>query len=301
LGQTVVNMWALKQYRSLTEETVFAIVDELEANIAGANKPHVFSSPSDAYALASRFKNVLYRYPFFRKKHLRILRAIIDRCGEAYYEKDTSKLYISKSVVEEWVYVFQIPPDRIQNYLSPLLMFKILEQSEKPEYIYRVSNSFFQLMGPVAQYLVVPVDTRRFAEMMAVASGVASIYVIATAVKNRGAIINGGSLIPWFLKLPMIYTLTGLEPGTTRIRDVLELARVNAVDNYFVIKKYVPVEWWRSVRAEAFELMADNNIIEQAVPNGYKLNILWVRMHEEAVKRYVKRFRERAERRFRGF
>jgi len=293
-------MWALKNYRPLTEYTIFSVLDELEANIAGAKKHHVLSSLSDVYALASRFKNVLYKYPFFKKKHLRILRAIIDRCGEAYYTKDMMKLYISKEVVEEWSIAFQIPPNKIYDYLTPLLRFNILRPSNNPRYVYKIDANFFQLMGPVAQYLVVPVDTRRFAEMMAVASGISSVYVIATAVRSK-RFIEGKPLIPWFLKLPMIYTLTGLEPNTTKIKDVLELGRINAVDNYFVIERGAPVEFWRSVRAEAFEFMADNYVIEQAISNGYKLNRLWVRMHEEGVRRYVRRLRERYERRYRGF
>ncbi len=298
-AKTIANRWALKNYRVLTEETMLAVFDELRAHIGGARTQHVLSSTTDAYALASRFKGVLYRYPFFKKKHLRILRAIIDRCGEAYYRKDPSKLYIAKSVVEEWSAVFHIPLDRITEYLRPLQTFGILRQSDDPKYVYRVSNEFFQLMGPVAQYLVIPVDTRRFAQMMAVANGISSVYVIATAMRNRR--LMDKPLIPWFLKLPMIYTLSGLEPGGTKIRDVLEIPRVNAVDNYFVIERGVPVELWRSIRAEAFEFMSDNYVIEQAVPDGYKLYRLWVRMHEEGVRRYARRLRERYERRYRGY
>jgi len=300
LAQPTVNVWALKNYKPLTEETILAIMDELEASIAGVTKQHVFSSPSDAYALASRFKNTLYKYPFFKKKHVRILRAVVDRCGEAYYKKEPMKLYISKNVVEEWSHSFQIPLDRMQDYLFPMLRLGILERSDRPDYMYRIHNSFFQLVGPVAQYLVVPVDTKRFAEMMAVTSGIASVYVIATFVKSS-KYVEGGPLIPWFLKLPMIYTLSGLEPETTRIRDVLELERINYVDIYFIDEKKAPIEWWRSVRTEAFEFMTDNDIIEQAVPNGYRLTTVWVRMHEEGVKRYIKRLRERYERRYRGY
>lgn len=300
MGQgAVVNTWALKGYRALTRETIAAIFDELQAHIAGAKAQHVLPSTSDALALATRFKGVLYRYPYFKKKHLRVLHAVIDRCGEAYYYKDPSKLYISKAVVEEWVASFGIPAERVAEYLWPLQLFGILQQSSDPNYLYRVSDSFYRLMGPVAHYLVVPVDTRRFAEMMAVASGISSVYVIATALQRR--LQEDRPVIPWFLKLPMIYTLSGLEAGAMRIRDVLEIPRINAVDNYFVIERGAPVEWWRSVRAEAFEFMTDNYVIEQAVPNGYKLSKLWVRMHEEGVKRYVQRVRERIERRYRGF
>jgi len=279
---------------------MLAVFDELRVHIGGARAPHVLSGTTDAYALASRFKGVLYKYPFFRKKHLRILRAIIDRCGEAYYMKDHSKLYISKAVIEEWSASFNIPIEKISEYLRPLQIFSILKHSDDSRYLYKVSDEFFQLMGPVAQYLVVPVDTRRFAEMMGVVSGVSSVYVIATAMQNRGLLIDK-PLIPWFLKLPMIYTLSGLEAGTMRIRDVLEIPRINAVDNYFVIDRGAPMELWRSIRAEAFEFMSDNYVIEQAIPDGYKLNRLWVRMHEEGVRRYVRRLRERYERRYRGY
>ena len=287
----IVNEWALRYYKPLTEETIYVIMDELEAGIAGTKRIRVFSSVSETYALASRFKNILYKYPYFKKKHLRILNAIIDRCGEAYYEKDVSKLYISKTVIEDWAHSFQIPDDRIHYYIDPLLRFGILSrQSDKSKYVYRVNDHFFKLMGPIAQYLVKPVDTRRFAEMMAIASGVSSIYVVATSAK-----------IPWFLKLSMIYTLTGLDPKTLRVRELLELARINAVDNYFVREKGAPVEWWRSIRTEAFEFMADNRVVEQAVPHGYKLSTLWVKVHEEGVRRYVRRWRERHRKRFNRF
>ena len=294
----ILNLWALKYYKPLVKETIGTVRDEVEAATSG-KRLQVFSSPSDVYALASRFKNALYRYPFFKKKHLRILRAIIDRCGEAYYEKNPSKLYISSKVLEEWVQVFSIPADRAMEYLRPLRAFRILEQSDSKDYIYRVNNEFFQLIGPVAQHLVVPVDTKRFAEMMAVASGITSIYVISTSARSR--VYGEHELVPWFLKLPMIYTFTGLEPGSMKIRDVLEIRRINAVDNYFVIERGAPVELWRSIRTEAFEFMADNAIIEQAVPNGYKLNALWIRVHEEGIKRYVMRVRERYERKYRGY
>ena len=294
----ILNLWALKNYKSLIRETISVVRDEVEAATSG-KRLRVFSSSSDAYALASRFKNALYRYPFFKKKHLRILRAIIDRCGEAYYEKNPLKLYISSAVLEEWVQVFNIPADRAIEYLRPLQVFRILEQSDNKDYIYRIGNEFFQLIGPVAQHLVVSVDTKLFTEMMAVVSGIASIYVISTSARSK--LYGEHELVPWFLKLPMIYTLTGLEHESMKIRDVLEIKRINAVDNYFVVKRNVPVELWRSVRTEAFEFMTDNNIIEQAVSNGYKLNALWIRVHEEGVKRYVMRLRERHERRYREY
>jgi len=294
-----MNRWAVKHYKSLTEHTILAILNELEANIAGIKKQHILTSPNDAYALASRFKNVVYKYRFFKTKPQRILRSIIDRCGEAYYKKDLTTLYIPKKVIKEWSLVFRIPLEKIYDYLAPFLRFKILRPSDRPRYVYKIDMNFFQLVGPVAQYLVTPIDTRRFAEMMAVTSGITSIYVIATAVKSR-KFAKSKPLIPWFLKLPMIYTLSGLEIGGTRIRDILELSRVNAVDSYFVIERGVPVELWRSIRTEAFEFMSDNYIIEQAIPNGYKLNKLWVLVHEEGIQRYIKRLRERYERRYRS-
>lgn len=297
----MINLWALKNYKHLTKHTVLSIYDELKAHIAGSNKPHVLSSLNDAYALASRFKNVLYKYPYFKKKHLRILRAIIDRCGEAYYKQDVFKLYISKEVIEEWAYSFRIPLSNIHEYLNPLTEFHILEPSDRQGYIYKVNDDFFYLMGPAARHLVVPADTKKFAEMMAVVSGISSIYVMATAVKSGKNYTSGEPLIPWFVKLSMIYTLTGLEPYTMKIRSVLEVQRIDYVDNYFVIEKNFPVEWWRSTRTEAFEFMTDNVIIEEATPNGYKLNTLWVRMHEAGVKRYIERLRERYKRKYRSY
>ncbi len=295
----VANKWALEHYKALAEETMLAVFDELQAHVTGAKTSRILSSVTDAYALASRFKGVLYKYPFFKKKHIRILHAIVDRCGEAYYEKNPYKLYISKAVVEEWSNSFLIPIERTTKYLKPLQIFNILKQSDDPKYVYRVSDEFFQLVGPVAQYLVTPVDTRRFTEMMAIVSGISSVYVIATGLQYRKQIDK--PLIPWFLKLPMIYTLSGYESTTNTIRDVLEIARIRAVDEYFVIEKGVPVELWRSIRAEAFEFMSDNYIIEQAVLNGYKLYNPWVRMHEEGIKRYVRKVRERYEKRYRWF
>jgi hypothetical protein len=39
--------------------------------------------------------------------------------------------------------------------------------------------------------------------------------------------------------------------------------------------------------------MTENNIIENTTRDGYKLNTLWVRLHEEGVKRYIQRIRAR--------
>jgi len=302
LAQPTVNVWALKNYKPLTEETILAILDELNAQTS-KKETRVLSSPSEAYALASRFRDVLLRYRFFRQKPLKILWSVVDRCGEAYYSKDLTKLYISKDILEEWSYAFQIPTDRLLDYLKPLPYYKILVSSDDPRYVYRINDEFFQLVGPVAQHLVTLIDPRQFKEMLSVISGLIGVYIMSTAVKLHRT-LGEKPVIPWFIKLPMIYTLSGLESHSMKIRDVLEVARVNYVDNYFLSdenKKRPPIEWWRSVRTEAFEFMVSNDIIEQVTSNGYRLNILWCRMHEEGVKRYVRRVRERYERIYRGY
>lgn len=298
MAGSTINEWALKYYKALTMHTVLSISDELEARIAGTRSPRVLSSIEEAYALASRFKNVLYRYPYFKKKHQRILWAIVDRCGEAYHTRDLSKLYITKDVINEWSQVFSIPQERISEYLRPLFLYNILESSNKEGSIYKINDNFYRMTGPIAQYLVEPTDTRKFVDAMAALSGLSSIYVMTASVRLGGN-LEERSIIPWFVKLPMIYTLSGLNSETLKIEDFLDFKKVNAVDNYFVIIKGRPVEWWRSIRTEAFGFMADNAIIEQPTPNGYKLNKLWVRMHEEGVRRYIKRIRERYERIFR--
>jgi hypothetical protein len=285
MSEIKVNLWALKNYYSLTRETIFTAMDEVEAHVTNVKRRSILSTLSEAYALASRFAGVLYR-PFFKQKPLKIVRAIVDRCGETYYEKNPDKLYISRKIVDEWIYDFFIPPERAEEYLTPLKRLKILEHSDRPEYLYKVSEKFFQLVGPVAQFLVSPVDAEKYKEMMRVVSGITSLYIIAHTVMSK-QYIEGGPRIPLFLKLSMIYTLSGLEPGGTLIRDLLELERINIVDNYFVKEKGAPVEFWRSIRMEAFEFMVENNIIEDTTPKGYRLNTLWVKIHEEGVKRYV--------------
>jgi len=300
MAEIKVNRWALKHYKPLTEETMSALMDEIEAHIVGTKSKAVFSSLSEIYALASRFKGIVYKHPYIKKKHERILRSIIDRCGEAYYEKDLNKLYISKEIVEEWMEIFRIPSERMREYLRPLQHTRILEPSDKPEYSYKINSNFFQIVGPAAQYFVIPVDTEKFAGMTAVASGLTSIFVITHTIKSR-KYAEEGLLIPSFLRLAMTYTISGLDPGRMQIEDVLEIGRINVVDNYFVIEKRYPSELWRSIRMEAFDLMFDNIIIEGQTSEGYKLNKLWVKMHEEGVKRYVRRIRERHEKRYRGF
>jgi hypothetical protein len=299
MAEVKANKWVLEHYKPLTKETVLAIMDEIEAHIIGAKSRRVLSSLSEAYALASRFEGVLYR-PFYKQKPMRILRAIIDRCGEAYYKKNPDKLYIRKEVVDNWMEVFNIPPERAREYLAPLICFRILEPSDKPEYMYKVGMKFFQLVGSAAQYYIAPVDAKRYREMTAIANGISSIYVVAHAVKSKEYI--KGPRIPWFLKLSMVYTLSGLENiGTQiRIKDILELERINDVDSHFVNERGYSSEYWRSIRTEAFEFMTSNDIIEDATPEGYKLNKLWVKMHEEGVNRYIQRLRERYEKRYRG-
>ncbi len=286
-GGVVVNRWALKHYKGLTEETILAAMDELEAHIAGTKKVKFLPSKDDAYALAKRFKGVLYR-PFLKQRHMRIIQALVDRCGRAYRDKNPELLYISKRTVDEWVVAFQIPPEKVDNYIRALLSLKILELSDRREYVYKVSQDFFKLVGEPAQYVIDIRPSDKFKESMEVVSGIASIYALSHSVKISQQ-IKEGVRIPWFLKLAMIYTLSGLDPGSMRIRDVLEPARINAVDNYFVIEKGFPEEFWRSIRVDAFTYMTENNIIEGVTRDGYKLNALWVRLHEEGVKRFVQR------------
>ncbi|RSN76956.1 MAG: hypothetical protein DSO07_09095 [Thermoproteota archaeon] len=297
MTEVKVNKWALKYYRPLTNEVMLAIMDEVKAHIAGSGNKTVLSSRDEAYALASRFDGVLYR-PFFKQRPMRILGAIIDRCGEAHNEKVLERLYIGKEFIDQWGQVFKIPPeDVIKEYITPLLRLHILKPSDRPEYLYRVGMEFFHLVGPLAQFRAALVDPEKYREMRAVVNGILSIYVVAHAVKSK---IHGESArIPWFLRLSMLYTLSGLEPRVAqiRIRDILELERINYVDKYFVHEKGLPVELWRSIREEAFEFMDRNKVIEDVTSEGYKLNDIWIRMHEEGVRRYVQRLL----RRYRGF
>lgn len=289
-----VNIWALKNYKGLVSETIITAFDDVKRVITEKNRGSVLKSLDDAYALASRFKGLLYKHPYFKKKHIKILRAIVDRCGEAYQDKNLEKLYISRSVLDEWTAVFEIPQDRIHEYLHPLQVFGILQQSDRQGFVFKITDSFFSLVGPVARYLVSPTDTRQFAEIMAVVSGIASLYVIGVGTRRMVHYPTA----PWFLKLSMIYTLAGLNPNALiiTIDNVLRINRIHGVDNYFVINRQVPIELWRSLRTEAFEFMTDNKVIEDAVSDGYRLNSLWVRIHEEGTKRYVKRIRERLRR-----
>lgn len=291
-----VSRWAIKNHKGLVKDTIITIFEEIKHAVTGNAPSKIVRSLTDAYALASRFRGVLYKHPYFKKKHGRILHSIIDRCGEAYYKRDPGVLYIPERVIEEWAHVFQIPMERIKSYVSPLLTLGILSHSDRPGYVYRISNTFFDLVGPVAQHLIVPVDTKRFAEMMSVVSGLVSVYVVGLGTREELQIPT----IPSFLKLSMVYTLAGLtDDRSIRIDDVLRLKRVDYVDNYFVRKLQRPVELWRSIRTEAFEFMTINKVIEEPTGDGYRLNTLWVRAHEEGIRRYIRRLRERYERIYR--
>lgn len=282
-------LWVLNNYKHLVADTVLVAVNEVE-NVITKNKPGtVIRSSVEAYSLASKFKGVLYRHPYLKKRHARIMMSIIDRCGEAYVTKDLDKLYISRETLEEWVRVFSINANNLENYLYPLQLFGIIERSDRPEYVYRVTNGFFSLVGPVSRHLIVPVHTSEFINTMSVVSGLASLYAIGYGIK-RGV---SKPVVPWFLKLAMIYTLSGLNPSTMKVDAVLSASRVNAVDNYFVIELGFPVELWRCIRTEAFEYMVDAKVIEGTANSGYRLSDLWVRVHEEGVRRYVTRVRER--------
>jgi hypothetical protein len=184
MSEKKVNPWALKNYYSLTRETIFTAIDEVETHLTNVKRRSILSSLSETYALASRFAGVLYR-PFFKQKPLKIVRAIVDRCGEAYYEKNPDKLYISRKIVDEWIYDFLIPPERAEEYLTPLKRLKILERSDRPEYLYKVNEKFFQLVGHAAQFLVTPVDPEKYKEMIRVVSGITSLYIIAHTVRSK--------------------------------------------------------------------------------------------------------------------
>jgi len=290
MTQAPANKWALEHYKPLTEEVILTLYDELQAHFAGKGRQRF--NRNEVYALASKFRDILYRYPYFKKKPLRILWALVDRCGEAYYKRDPTKLYIPEAVVMEWSADFHIPLDRIKEYIDPLLLYRILVNSDNPSYAYKVGDEFFQLVGPIAQHLVKPVDPNQFSDVIGIVGGVVAVYIIATSVKLQKQ-VGVKPLIPWVLKLPMIYTLTGLDPqskiGSVRIRPVLDTQTIDAVDKYLVVERGIPVELYRSIRTEAFSYMASNRILE----NGYVWNGLWRRLHEIGVERYLWRVVER--------
>lgn len=298
MAVTGANRWALENYRALVYETIMAVREEVGSWVTGG-RGRVLTSLNDAYALAARFKGVIYRYPYFQRKHVRIIHALIDRCGEDYRNRQQKRIYISDEVLNEWSEAFGIPHNRLSEYLWPLLALGILVPSDRPDYRFKVSDEFFRLVGPVAANLVAtsPTSPQNFSEVTAIVNGIASIYVMSSPLRIIGQTKKEVRVMPWSFKLAMIYTLSGLQQGSNLnrvvISDALESSRVNTVDNYFVVEKSKPVELWRSIRTEAFEILTDNKIIEGTTATGYKLNSLWVRMHEEGVRRYLWRQRQR--------
>ena len=287
----MINKWSLKNYKHIIIETIEVTLNEIKTHITGSKSSSILPSPGEAQALASRFAGVLPR-PFLKYKPYWILWAIISRCGKAYYEKNPTELYISRDVVTRWVKEFQIPQERIKEYLIPLIDYGVLEFSDKPEYLYRVRGEFFNLIGPIAQYSTFTIPPEELTSTMMVLDGIMTIYIIAKAKR-----------VPWLLKLPMIYTISGLEPepGKFKIRDVLEIERVNAVDSYLVNERGLGKEFVWGIKTAAFRLMTSNRIIERVIEGrGYKLYGPWVRIHEEGARRfYIRRFRERYEKEFR--
>lgn len=283
--------WVMKNYREMVKETILAIYEEIKGVLVSNVPGTIIKSSQDAYALASRFEGVLYKHPYFMKKHIRILNAIIDRCGEAYHYKVPDKLYVSNEIVDKWEREFNIPKGSINRYLKPLMRVGILIPSDRPEYRYRISNTFFELTGPVAQYLINPDATKEFINAVSAASGLASIHVVKEGTREE----SKTPTVPSFLKLSMVYTLAGLKKVSeegAEIDDILHLKTIHFVDNILVREQRVPVEWLRSVRVEAFDYMIANRVIEDTVSDGYRLNELWVRMHEEGIRRYYYRIRE---------
>ncbi|MEM4959095.1 MAG: hypothetical protein QXX12_04385 [Nanopusillaceae archaeon] len=283
-GNIYANRWALKHHKDIVKETVLTTFEEIE-NVITNKRFGVLRNVSEAYALASKFEDLIYTHPYFRKKHIYILNAIIDRCGEAYYKNNSNLLYISNNVLNDWMNSFNIEPTRLNQYLDPLLVFGILQKSDQPNYVYRITNEFFRLVGPAALALVEPTTLHNFPQMMSIVSGLASIYVVGVGTRHSVSVPT----IPSFLHASMVYTLAGLNRDTMEIDNILRIHRVNYVDQYFVIDRGFPVELWRSIRTQAFRFMVRNKIIERGVSDGYELSSVWIRVHEEGVKRYVNR------------
>ncbi|MEM1528497.1 MAG: hypothetical protein QXS62_07315, partial [Sulfolobales archaeon] len=168
---------------------------------------------------------------------------------------------------------------------DPLFVFGILQRSDQPNYVYRITDEFFRLMGPVALALVRSTTLEEFPQMMSIVSGLASIYVVGVGTRRSVSVPT----IPRFLRASMAYTLAGLDGHTMKIDSILKIHRVNDVDSYFVRDRGLPVELWRSIRTQAFSFMVRNKIIERGMSDGYELSSVWVRIHEEGVKRYVRR------------
>ncbi|MEM1693590.1 MAG: hypothetical protein QXY26_10465 [Ignisphaera sp.] len=156
----------------------------------------------------------------------------------------------------------------------------------------RITNEFFSLVGPAALALVEPTALHNFPQMMSIVHGLASIYVVGVGTRYSVSVPT----IPSFLHASMVYTLAGLNRNTMEIDNILRLYRVNYVDNYFVRSRGFPVELWRSIRTQAFRFMVRNKIIERGVSDGYELSSVWVKIHEEGVKRYIKKLHLKYER-----
>ncbi|MEM1510457.1 MAG: hypothetical protein QW290_08020 [Sulfolobales archaeon] len=273
-------MWALNNHRNISKQTILLIYSDI-INVIREGKPgSVVSNKTDAYALASKFEGVIYRYPYFRRKHIRVLYAIIDRCGDAYLKREPLELYISKEVLKEWGESMRIELGKLLEYLSPLQQLNVLQRSDKPGYEYRISEEFFRLVGPIAA---------RGTDLHGVAgalNGLTSVYAVANGVRLN---INMPT-IPSFLRVAMALTLSELNEATYQkavINRVLSTARINEVGRYFVEHRKYPRELWRSVKEEALDFMDKNKIIEGYVGDGYELNTLWVRAHEAGVVRYI--------------
>jgi hypothetical protein len=58
MSKKKVNPWALKNYYSLTRETIFTAIDEVETHLTNVKRRSILSSLSETYALASRFAGV---------------------------------------------------------------------------------------------------------------------------------------------------------------------------------------------------------------------------------------------------
>lgn len=294
----MVAVWLLKRYEELARLAILVAKEEFQKIIAGQRSSVLESSqPEKAYALVSMFRDVIYMHPYFKKKSLRILNAIIHRVAEAYDEKDYNKLYIPENAVKDWLKGFEIDQSKKDEYLAPLKEFKILDVTNEPEYPYKVNDHFYRMFASAAQFLVTPRQIDTFVGAMSSIDGLVGLYVLAVAAENEEQ-NSWGPKIPRFIKLSTAYTVAGASSSVTpadeypmpyKIDEVLKVKRINYVDDYFVVKNGEPAEVWRSVRTEAFKFMTRNRIIEGPDNEGcgYKLNSDWVRIHEEAIKRYV--------------
>lgn len=303
-----INCWALWNYRPITRELILSINDDLR-NVMSGKKPSILSNLTEAYAFASRFSDVVYKYPYFKKKSLKIIEAIIYSCGEAYRDKKDT-VYISERTVKDWLDAFNIDPSKRSEYLEPLIEFKILTQSKYGNYIYSVDSGFCQLVGPAAQVLtakeskdLTSSSTEQFEHAVADINGLLSLHLLAVAAGNE--MVGGkGPKIPVFVKLATAYTVVNLKDlgrNNFKIDRELKLDEVNYVDRCFAsyyIQNGIPIERWMSRKVETFEFMIGNHIIEHLLLDGYKLNETWARFHEIAVKRYVTEYLARMQKRY---